>query len=308
MKYADLHCDTPYELFVRGESLRHCSTDISLERIRRFERYAQLAAFCAPPELDDSAGLSLAERVYEYFRRDALECSCRICTDRAALVRAVESGQPSFILTLEDARITECVTERLDALYNIGVRTLTPLWCGTSCIGGSHESELGLTEDGKRLVSHAAQLGMILDISHASPRSADDILDIAEAASSPVIASHSCAYSVYPASRNIRDRHAERVARLGGVVGVNLYPPHLNGSDATLADAARHIKYLTHLIGIDRVCLGCDFDGMDVYTVGGKAPDCLPSLCDELVRHGISRADCEKIMFTNAYDFLKRSL
>ncbi len=307
MNYADLHCDTPYELFIRGESFAHCSTDLSLARISRFEHYLQLAAFCAPPELDDTDAYKLAAEVYEYFRRDTA-AACRICTDRDSLEDSLARRFPSFILTLEDARVTECKIERLDALYSLGVRVITPLWGGATCIGGSHESQLGLTDGGKRLVRHAARLGMILDISHASPRSADDILDIAESESAPVIASHSCAYSVYPASRNIHDRHAERTARLGGVIGVNLYPPHLAGSVASLSDAARHIKYLTDLIGSDAVCLGCDFDGMGVYTVGGESPECLPALRDELARVGISDAVCEKILFTNAYDFLKRSL
>ncbi len=308
MNYADLHCDTPLELYARGESLADCSTDISLRRLSRFERAVQLAAFCAPPDTDDDKAFDMCHSVYKYFSTDAVDCGCRICKSSADLDRALEDRRPAFVLTLEDARVTAGKLERVDELYALGVRCVAPLWGGESCIGGSHDTTLPLTHDGIAVVAHSAELGMILDISHASTRAADDILDIARLLGAPVIASHSCAYSVNKHSRNIHDRHARRIAQLGGVIGVNLYPPHLTGSSATLADAARHIYYLASLVGEDAVGLGCDFDGMGLYTSGGENVSCLQRLAFELRLLGMSDDLCEKILFSNVYAFLKRSI
>lgn len=308
MNYADLHCDTPYELFVRGESLADYSTDISLRRLARYEQVIQLAAFCAPPEADDATAFDLCRKVYRYFKADADDCGCRICKSAGDIEAALNDSRPAFVLSLEDARITEGHTERIDELYEFGVRCIAPLWGGSTCIGGSHDTDLPLTRDGIAIVAHCAELGMILDISHASPRSADDILDIAELYHSPVTASHSCSYSICRHSRNISDRHALRIAQLGGIIGVNLYPPHLTGSSATLSDVARHISYLTALIGENAVGLGCDFDGMSLHTSGGDNISCMPGILFELTLAGMSDTLCEKILFSNVYDFLKRSI
>ena len=48
MKYRvfDGHCDTPVELWMRGESLRKNALAVSLEQAKHFGGYAQFFAFC----------------------------------------------------------------------------------------------------------------------------------------------------------------------------------------------------------------------------------------------------------------------
>ena len=308
MNYTDLHCDTPYELYIRGEGLKKASTDIDLEKLSAFDKYVQLAAYCAPEGMSDSEAYKLFFKVIENFKKEAEESFCRICTSRAELGPAVAEGKRAFVLTVEDARITECDTSRLDILYNEGIRVLTPLWGGVTSVGGSHESNKGLTDFGKELVERAAVLGMIADISHASEKSADDILDIAKKCGSAVMASHSCSYSLNPHTRNLRDSQLFRLAELGGIVGVNLYPPHLTGNTASLSDAVRHILHFVNAVGEDSVALGCDFDGMGIHTEDGENVSSIPSLLREMRSSGMSSSLSEKILFKNAYDFLMRSL
>lgn len=69
-------------------------------------------------------------------------------------------------------------------LYDLGVRVMTLLWGGDTSIGGSHDTENGLTDFGKAAVEEMAKVGIIPDISHASFKSADDIMDICENAAS----------------------------------------------------------------------------------------------------------------------------
>ena len=42
MKYFDLHCDTPFELYERKTPLASGGTHITAEKVRGFEKYAQI--------------------------------------------------------------------------------------------------------------------------------------------------------------------------------------------------------------------------------------------------------------------------
>lgn len=308
MKYFDLHCDTAYELFARGEKLSGNALNITADKIKSLDTYVQLAAYCAPENDSNDEAYERFFLVKDYFKEEILKNGFSLCSSFDEVARAVQNGTPSFIMTVEDARILGSSLARLETLHTAGVRVITPLWGGETVIGTSHEGKGGLTSFGKDAMHLCAELGIITDISHASEKSADDIIDIAAFHGMPVIASHSCAYGVHKHSRNIRDEHLKAVADSGGIVGVNLYPPHLTGTSASLKDAVNHISYFVHTAGEDKVALGCDFDGMGIFTQGGEDVSCIPSLKQEMLSSGMSESLCGKILFENAFRFFEKHL
>ncbi len=303
MNYCDLHCDTPLALYQKGERLCKNSCNVSLEKASVFERYVQLAAYCPAFALSDSDAETESFKVYECFKEEISVNGCVLCKNGDDLKSA---KTPAFILTLEDARLVSSV-KTADRLFEEGVRIVTPLWGGESIIGGSHESDKGLSERGIDIVSYCVSLGMIPDISHASPRSADDIFNICAKYSRPAIASHSCSYELNPHTRNLRESQAKTVKALGGIIGANLYPYHLKGETATVQDVINHISHFAVTVGINGVCLGCDFDGIDKFTENLRDISDIPQLKTELGQR-FSLEECEKICFSNAYNFLLRNL
>ena len=312
MNLCDLHCDTAFELHARGEHLSSGSLNIDLEKINTFEKYVQLSAVCAAKDDSDSDAFDRFFAVLGYFTEEVKRCSCRICSSPGDILSAVRDNIPAFIMTVEDARLLAGKIGRLNLLFDAGVRVITPLWGGESIIGGSHESEAGLTPFGRDVAKGCAELGIITDISHASLRSSDELIDIAVAHGMPVIASHSCAYDVSPHSRNLRREHLTAVVASGGIVGVNLYPPHLNGGDSEcsdVGDVVKHIKYYLDETGEASVALGCDFDGMGSRgTRGLEDVSKLPSLYSALLGAGVSESTAERIFFSNALAFLTENL
>ncbi len=300
----DLHCDTPYEMHRKQQPLTQNTLAVSLERARVLGQYVQVMAHWTDHTLDDETG-------WERFlaMRRHLDADTAIQDGTARIVTRYDGATPSsatLILALEDARILAGKLERVNALYDAGIRIVTPLWKGVTCIGGSHDVQGGLTSFGVSALCRALSLGMILDISHASERSAFEIFELSSERCRPVIASHSNAYAVCPVSRNLRDDQIGRILSSGGVIGLNLYGQFLRPDGKALAsDVLPHVEHFLSLGAADALCLGCDMDGCDL------PPDlsdlaALPHLAEEMLRHNYPESLVHKIFFENANRFAKK--
>ena len=197
---------------------------------------------------------------------------------------------------------------RIDRLYQMGIRIITPLWSGVSCIGGAHDTDEGLSTFGKNAMLRAISIGMIPDISHASERSADAIFELAAHSLRPVIASHSNAFAVCPVSRNLRDRQIQCILDTHGVIGINLYTRFLRkDGNADVTDVLRHMEYFLAHGARDSLCLGCDMDGSEL-PVELSDVSRLPRLAEEMLKQNYSEDLIRAIFFENAYQFAKKYL
>jgi membrane dipeptidase len=208
-----------------------------------------------------------------------------------------------LILAVEDARILAGKIERVDQLYALGVRILTLMWRDDTCIGGSHNTESGLTDFGKAALRRALELGIVPDISHASVASAADTFAIAKEMHRPVIASHSNAYAICPVERNLRDEQIKQIIESDGIIGINLFPAFIKeGKDISSEELFPHIDHFLSMGAEEHLCLGGDMDGAPLP----KDMSSLSSytqLAQKMLAHGYSENFMHKLFFGNAYRF-----
>lgn len=311
MNYFDLHCDTPYVLYRKSTKFDENSHHVSLNKTEKtFEAYAQFAAYCASPRKSDAEAFDTYVKSTDCFfsEMNRLKDRASICTSFAGLEKAVSEGKAAIFPTVEDARILENDISRLDFLYGRGCRILTLVWGGTSCIGGAHNTDTGLTDFGKETAERCFEIGIVPDISHSSEKSVDDLLEIAEKHNKPIIATHSNSYEVFSHTRNLRDRHFTRLASLGGIVGVSLCDSHLcpDKENADIDAVIRHIDHYLSLGGEDCISLGCDLDGCDLAKGVADVSD-IPKIFERMSSLGYSDEIIEKISYKNAYNFVKRN-
>ena len=295
----DLHCDTPYEMLQKKQPLTQNQLAVSLENASCFRQYIQVMAFWTDCRLDDEAGWQQYRAMLQNLTDDPAIQSKQAVID----TQVSNSIVPTLLLAVEDARILCGRLERVEALYRDGVRILTPLWSGVTCMGGSHDTDVGLTDFGKSAIEKAVCLGMIPDISHASEQSADDIFQIATTYNRPVIASHSNSYTLCPVSRNLRDGQIRDLLRCDGVIGINLYQNFLKKcGTATVEDILPHIEYFLEQGAEKNLCIGGDWDGAKLPK---DLPDlsALPRLAEKLVARNYSEELIQDLFFGNAFRF-----
>ena len=121
-----------------------------------------------------------------------------------------------------DRQLTRRIAELLQprrALYDVDAFSIAHDWADSATDDARHE---GITEFGREVVREMNRLGMLVDLSHVSVETMNDVLDVAEA---PVIFSHSSARRLTNHLRNVPDSILERLDENGGVVMVTFIPP-----------------------------------------------------------------------------------
>jgi membrane dipeptidase len=145
------------------------------------------------------------------------------------------------------------------AYWGLGARMFSLTWNHRNPFadGLGVEDDLGLSGLGQELVEILSGLGAMLDLSHASPRTFDDVL--AAAPGAVVLVSHACCRAVYDTPRNLSDDQLRAIAARGGVVGMMALPLTVDPDEPTIERFIDHFDHAVDVMGIAHVGLGGDF-------------------------------------------------
>lgn len=259
--------------------------------------------------------------------------------------RIRSSGKIASLMGVEGGHSIENSIGKLKELFARGARYMTLThgdtldWADAATDDSKSE---GLSPFGEEIVREMNRMGMLVDLSHVSPATMSDALDITTA---PVIFSHSSAMSIANHPRNVPDDILRRVKSNGGIVMINFFSGFVVpesaknmkdmfgvrrefekefGSDSDLAknamlkwrsshpiypgDAAivvEHIDHVAKIAGVDHVGLGSDYDGIEVVPKGLEDVSTYPLLTELLLRKGYSEKELHKIMSGNMMRVLK---
>ncbi len=198
----------------------------------------------------------------------------------------------------------------LKILSALGIRSIGITWnhCNKYGCGASAKKDYGLTDEGEELVRTANRLGIIVDIAHASKRTALDVLAIAK---KPVIISHANLRRFVDTPRNVDDEILEALNKNGGIIGLSCIGPLIaRGRQATIDDLVEQYLYLIQTYGSHIVAIGTDFLGL----LGLPAPrgfesiDKVVNLLEMLREKGLGERDVERIAYENALRVLKANM
>jgi membrane dipeptidase len=340
----DGHNDLPWALREAGcagldgpdlsEPVSFTQTD--LPRLAAGGVGAQFWSVYVPPALAGEAAVAATleqiDLVRRMIRRYPGQLELALTADDVQRIFA--TGRVASLIGAEGGHSIASSMGVLRTLYALGVRYLTLThnanvpWADSAT---DQPRAGGLTGFGRAVVGEMQRLGMLADLSHVSPATMGDALDVAEA---PVIFSHSSALALCDHPRNVPDGILARLRDNGGVCMVTFVssfvspecwawereltaemerrgadPWELSARDrvrgelaavsplprATLAQVAGHIEHVREVAGLDHVGLGGDFDGTDQLPDGLADVSCYPALLGELLARGWSEEDCAKL-------------
>ncbi|MEP7108094.1 MAG: dipeptidase [Ferruginibacter sp.] len=181
-----------------------------------------------------------------------------LVTNAKDLKKALKQQKFAAMIGVEGGHMIEERMDLLDSLISRGMKYLTLTWNNSTGWATSARDEetkkdslphLGLTVMGKQIVKRLNDAGVMVDVSHAGEKTFDDVIAVS---AKPVIASHSCAWSLTPHRRNLKDNQLKAIAKNGGVVFVNFYSGFLDSSyeNKKLAFLRQHKSELDSLTSI----------------------------------------------------------
>ena len=250
-------------------------------------------------------------------------------TDVEDFLRAKEQGKLGILFHFQNSLPLEQSIELVDVYKALGVRVIQLTYNVRNFVGdGCLESnDAGLSAFGRRLLKALNGVGIAVDCSHAGIQTTLDAMDVSE---QPVVFSHSLAKGVCESPRNLTDEQIKRVAEMGGVIGINGFPPFVTRKRLpALDDLLKHVDYIVELVGIDHVGLGIDFEYIGesmqdaskahyeyfvqtgqwdpkdyppppyYYPRGLDDPRCFPNFTKALLERGYDEAETKKVLGGN---------
>ena len=195
-------------------------------------------------------------RCFEFIRNTP---GLRLATSVEEIRAAKAAGEMAVVFHFQGTRPLEYEPSLIEAYWRMGLRIVQVAYNrrGIMCDGCEEPQDAGLSKLGEQMLAELNRLGILVDVSHTGWRSA---LEVIEASTAPVIASHSNAYAVHASTRNIPDEVIKAIAASGGVIGMNGLPFFVAADTApTLDQFIDHMVHVDSLVGTGHVGLGIDY-------------------------------------------------
>ena len=294
----DSHIDIPFDYMINPEHDPGNDTDMQVDFQKMLEGNLDggfFIVYVGQSELNKNGYQEAKEKAIIKF--NAINKMVEKYPNKIVLVKSPEEVYEAkrdkklfAAIGIENGYVIGEDIELLKYYYDLGARYMTLSHIGHNQISDSSlpkkslnndiEMHGGLSNFGKITVKKMNELGMMIDISHVSDKSALQAIQLSH---HPVIASHSGARSVADHPRNIPDNIIREIAKKGGVVQVVAFSSYvkvnkkrtesiINLRDSILTMTGdnnfipeKHMKLIEYKNGMDKINKEFPLPGIDSF-------------------------------------------
>lgn len=222
-----------------------------------------------------------------------------------------KKGSPNMVIALEGADFIESLGD-VDKLHETGV--------GSVILQYGKENRLadqnGLTPLGRQCVKKMLDLGIIVDLAHATPQTRKGIIDIIENENKGKQLAYTHGATVEDIAqdyqfasaaekRGLSDEEVKRIIKLGGIIGLGISRPFFPSIE-------KIVERIDKLCQIDNgpilLGLGTDFGGVPpTWDIGIGSPEDIVKIADSLSdKYGYSDSLIQNILRKNISNWVKK--
>lgn len=301
--YFDTHCDTLTKMYRFDKNIVDEDCMVNLKNMKKYRTSVQVFAIFNEGDLSH-------KNITESF--DCLKSQCKkyrraisFAKNAADVRNNIRHGKVSAILSVEGlGNEIDFDVKRIEEYKKCGVLFAGLCWNGDNILcGGAERNKKGMTDLGYIVVDEMEKHGMIVDVSHMSDAS---FWNLAHHCSKPFVATHSGSRAVFNHPRNLTDDQFKYLVSIGGVCGINFYPPFLTSKKCRTDNIVSHIEHFMSLGGENSVGIGADFDGIDQTPDDIRNSADVYKVFDKLLAINYKESIVNKIAFYNFYNLIKK--
>jgi membrane dipeptidase len=208
--------------------------------------------------------------------------------------------------------------EVINTLKERGVVSIGPMWNFDSLIGCTtkpsvrdESPDTGLTPFGREVIQYIDEKDMIVDLSHASDKTIDEVLSIES--QNPRIFTHSASREICGHNRNVTDSNAKKIVDSGGVIGIPFVGTFIaeDKDERTVSRVVDHIQHFKDLGILHGIMIGSDFNGTsDGAEIEGlqDVTVAYENLRKEMAQREFTQREINMVLYRNATDFWLKHL
>ena len=226
-----------------------------------------------------------------------------------------------FIYSIEGCDFLEI--DDLEYLYKLGLKSILPVWNNQNKYASGIKTTKGLTEEGKKLIKKAIELGIIIDVSHMNEKSFFESLEYLlilkkEGYNPTIIASHSNLKTFKDVDRNLSNKQINTLKYLDAYIGLFTNSKFISKDFLNITKEKRQkdfldmLNYLTNDLKYPTNRILISTDDMEYYPDKNYHGyncfdlDILNKDIYKLLKLKYSDNVIEKIMFNNGYDIYNK--
>ena len=251
----DTHADIPLDFATPAVDPRNANLQVNLEKMARggldaaffivyVAQSARTDANYLQAQADAQTKFGAIHRMADELYPSRIEIAYR--ADDVG--RIVGRGKLVAAIGIENGYVLGRNFELLDRDYELGARYVTLVHDGDNDLArsarpskelGDGDVDTGVSELGAAAIARMNRLGIMVDVSHGSKRTALDAMRLSRA---PVIASHSGVAGVLAHPRNMDDETLLALRNDGGVIQVVAYDEYLKARPDEEVAALRELR------------------------------------------------------------------
>lgn len=175
----------------------------------------------------------------------------------ADLERARIEQRLGIIFTFQGTEPLGEEIERIPVFREMGLRMMQLTHNRRNLVGDGcmEPGNAGLSNYGRQVVERLNTEKLVIDLSHASPRSTKEAI---QASVAPVLIGHTGCRELANLPRNVGDAELRAMADKGGVAGIIFWPYLRTNTQPMAIDVIRHLEHAIKVCGEDHVGIGTD--------------------------------------------------
>jgi membrane dipeptidase len=177
----------------------------------------------------------------------------------ADLDRARAEHRLGIIFTFQGTEPLGEEIDRIRMFREMGLRVMQLTHNRRNLVGDGcmEPGNAGLSNYGRQVVERLNADKLVIDLSHASPRTTKEAI---EASKAPVLIGHTGCRALADLPRNVGDAELRALASKGGVAGIIFWPYLRVDTQPMAIDVIRHLEHAVKICGEDHVGIGTDGD------------------------------------------------